>query len=461
MSISKKKEAVKWIGHVFRSSAGNNKKNTYIPIKLLGIGAYASVWICYSKDNRCFVAVKIFYNNNSKSGMKEIATYDKIHKLNIRNTLRIVDNFDYTHEDKINKCIVIDLMIGSLFDVMKYGGYQGKRYNNKGFDIDVVIKILYKVLEFLSDMHSNNLVHGDIKPENILLSATTDSQKTLLCKLKNKESIKKICDVINKDRHSIAGEFEVSDESDSDNESGSDVSDESYDFDSRGGSDESEGLMSCDIERIDSLLTDDEADTSKANDDYDGLEVTDEIDVINPKYKLEILPSYINNPHIAMSDMGSCVDLADTDKPKSIQTKYYKAPEILLGLDYDMSCDIWALGCTTFELLTGSILFDPDDYETDHKRCIMQLIYKLIGTAPDEMISMSCLKDVYFTHDMTLKNNITKKPLNSDIWHKLLNKLGNTDKAYLMVDLILSMLKVNPVDRITAKRALQHQLFNK
>merc|ERR1712113_1255474 len=44
---------------------------------------------------------------------------------------------------------------------------------------------------------------------------------------------------------------------------------------------------------------------------------------------------------------------------EDIQTRQYRAPEVLVGSGYDTAADMWSLGCITFELLTGDLLFDP------------------------------------------------------------------------------------------------------
>jgi serine/threonine protein kinase len=44
-----------------------------------------------------------------------------------------------------------------------------------------------------------------------------------------------------------------------------------------------------------------------------------------------------------------------------IQTRQYRAPEVLLGAKYDTSADIWSLACIVFELVTGDLLFDPQE----------------------------------------------------------------------------------------------------
>lgn len=42
-----------------------------------------------------------------------------------------------------------------------------------------------------------------------------------------------------------------------------------------------------------------------------------------------------------------------------IQTRQYRSPEVLMGIDYDSTADIWSLACMVFELVTGDFLFEP------------------------------------------------------------------------------------------------------
>lgn len=40
-----------------------------------------------------------------------------------------------------------------------------------------------------------------------------------------------------------------------------------------------------------------------------------------------------------------------------IQSRFYRSPDVLLGLDYTMAIDMWSLGCILVELHTGEPLF--------------------------------------------------------------------------------------------------------
>ena len=42
-----------------------------------------------------------------------------------------------------------------------------------------------------------------------------------------------------------------------------------------------------------------------------------------------------------------------------IQTRQYRAPEAILGAQWNSCVDIWSLGCVAFELAVGDQLFEP------------------------------------------------------------------------------------------------------
>ena len=42
-----------------------------------------------------------------------------------------------------------------------------------------------------------------------------------------------------------------------------------------------------------------------------------------------------------------------------MQTRQYRAPEVIVGMAYTEKIDIWSVGCQAFELVTGDLLFKP------------------------------------------------------------------------------------------------------
>ena len=44
-----------------------------------------------------------------------------------------------------------------------------------------------------------------------------------------------------------------------------------------------------------------------------------------------------------------------------IQSRFYRSPEVLLGIPYNLAIDMWSLGCILVEIHTGEPLFSGKD----------------------------------------------------------------------------------------------------
>ena len=44
---------------------------------------------------------------------------------------------------------------------------------------------------------------------------------------------------------------------------------------------------------------------------------------------------------------------------EDIQTRQYRAPEVLIGQTYNETTDLWSCAAMFFELMTGDFMFDP------------------------------------------------------------------------------------------------------
>lgn len=68
---------------------------------------------------------------------------------------------------------------------------------------------------------------------------------------------------------------------------------------------------------------------------------------------------------LKICDLGTAIDRDDAATARSeitpyLVSRFYRAPEIILGMHYDYGVDMWSIGCTLYELYTGKILFTGD-----------------------------------------------------------------------------------------------------
>lgn len=64
-----------------------------------------------------------------------------------------------------------------------------------------------------------------------------------------------------------------------------------------------------------------------------------------------------NNLILKLCDFGSASTINDNEITPYLISRFYRAPEIILGIPYDYGIDMWSAGCTIYELYTGKILF--------------------------------------------------------------------------------------------------------
>ncbi|KAI4145994.1 MAG: hypothetical protein LQ340_006079, partial [Diploschistes diacapsis] len=60
---------------------------------------------------------------------------------------------------------------------------------------------------------------------------------------------------------------------------------------------------------------------------------------------------------LKICDLGSASDASENEITPYLVSRFYRAPEIILGMEYTFAIDMWSVGCTLFELYTGKILF--------------------------------------------------------------------------------------------------------
>ncbi|XP_054169019.1 serine/threonine-protein kinase minibrain-like [Oppia nitens] len=178
---------------------------------------------------------------------------------------------------------------------------------------------------------------------------------------------------------------------------------------------------------------------------------------------------------IKIVDFGSSCQLGKRIY-QYIQSRFYRSPEVLLGIPYDMSIDMWSLGCILVEMHTGEPLFSGAN-EVDQ----LNKIVEVLGMPPKHLCDQAHKARKYFDklpdHTIVLKKTKDGKKYKSPGARKLsdilgvetggpggrrLGEPGHSVSDYLKFkDLILRMLDYNPQTRITPYSALQHSFFRR
>lgn len=136
-----------------------------------------------------------------------------------------------------------------------------------------------------------------------------------------------------------------------------------------------------------------------------------------------------------------------------IQSRYYRAPEIVLGIPYTTAIDMWSFGCVLCELANGYPIF-PASSEGE----LLERIVEYFGPIPPYLVHQGRRSDRFFEGDK-MKHNLGKKrlphPPNSRSLHNFL-KVGHSHEDELFTNFVASCLLLNAKERLTPEAALEH-----
>ena len=184
---------------------------------------------------------------------------------------------------------------------------------------------------------------------------------------------------------------------------------------------------------------------------------------------------------VKLVDFGSSRRYPQQPPSSYIQSRYYRAPEVVLGLPHDFKIDIWSAACVAVEIYIGNPLF-PGQSEFH----LLMLISEMLGPFPRDLINQSPRRNQLFHSNGQLKSEIQYcaenglTPVSPTFEHyftdpsldtivmdyvkwtgKTPEKLQEERRQRLkFLDLLKKMLEYNPDQRISASDALNHPFFS-
>lgn len=320
---------------------GDVINNQYMLLYKIGWGSFSSVWLTYDILDDKFYALKIQTPEDYDEGIKELKIYEMIQKIcknnkNIDSLMTLKHNFIFEKEDDKYVCMVMDLMAGSLYDVIKT-----EKYSN-GLPEEAAKKVEEQLYNSIHVLHSFDIIHTDIKPENILVCGVNKKYQTVIdkfnkLKLKEKfdENIGEIKSQYNMNNKKHKKKFK-----------------------------QDKYLILLELNKFVHEIIDFETILSDRTSDL-------------------FTEDQINDIKIKLADFGSIQYEKELKKDKwypEVTTRYYRDPRVILGLSYDKHIDIHSAKTSMYEIKTGKIEYNPDllkdddeenNYSTDYYHVLL------------------------------------------------------------------------------------------
>ena len=357
----------------------------------------------------------------------------------------MIDHFSIKLHGKIYQTILFELLGQSI-------GYLCYKENDNIINTKIVKNVIKDILNGLVSIHQKNIIHTDLKPDNILFKECNRNIKNFISEIDKLEINKYYLDLFDA---SLPEQMKLLDKNKRKmikrKLKGKIIRDTCKNF--------KENIININKKFI---LKQDEI-----NDD-EGLELNikeikndediNKIPDYDLKYKIDI---NLDKIYTKIIDFGNS-EFLDKKNQDTVYTRIYRPPENIINDYYDTKSDIWVVGCILYELLNGCSLFDFSDFvgnDIEKDRYHLAQMYSVLGKMPRDMIMECDFGDNLFD----MKGRIIK---NKDIETRLLkNDLEerikiDEEELYLIEDLLYKMLEYDSKKRLSAKELLEHKWFN-
>ena len=174
---------------------------------------------------------------------------------------------------------------------------------------------------------------------------------------------------------------------------------------------------------------------------------------------------------LKICDLGTAAFADDAEVTPYLVSRFYRAPEVILGMPFDYAIDMWSIGCTLFELYTGRILFAGADNNQ-----MLRAIQECRGKFPIRMLKRSSLAEKHFDEEANFisqerdkitgaavmrRINFSKTAPGKDLRSRLsANTKGmkpdEIKEHAALVDLMEKCLQLDPAKRVSPNEALRH-----
>nr|CAD7605844.1 unnamed protein product [Timema genevievae] len=174
---------------------------------------------------------------------------------------------------------------------------------------------------------------------------------------------------------------------------------------------------------------------------------------------------------LKLCDFGSASHVAENEITPYLVSRFYRAPEIILGIPYDFGIDMWSAGCTIYELYTGKIMFAG---KTNNQ--MLKFFMDLKGKMPNKIIRKGTFKEQHFDgncnflyHEVdkvTEREKVVVMSTLNPSRDLLAELVGNQNlpedqsrKVHQLKDLLERILMLDSSKRVAINHALTHSFI--
>lgn len=214
---------------------------------------------------------------------------------------------------------------------------------------------------------------------------------------------------------------------------------------------------------------------------FQALRLLKKLGIIHADLKPDNIIVSADNHNIQVCDFGSAFreNGPDVIPTPYLVSRFYRAPEIILGDLYGCAIDVWAAATCLYELFTGSVMFSGRD-----NNAMLHEMQLIKGAFPVKILRRhrtnyeKLEKDHHFVQmpDWRFKLNkidrVTKRIITSyivvttpkkDLGKVLMSSLSASGKKKLVLqlkDLLMKCLALDPDKRVTPSQALKHPFIS-
>ncbi|XP_065064925.1 serine/threonine-protein kinase PRP4 homolog isoform X2 [Rhopilema esculentum] len=121
------------------------------------------------------------------------------------------------------------------------------------------------------------------------------------------------------------------------------------------------------------------------------LKLLKKCDIIHADIKPDNILVNESKLTLKLCDFGSASSITENEITPYLVSRFYRAPEIIIGRPYDIAIDLWSVGATIAELYTGKILFPG---KTNNE--MLKLMMELKGKMPNKLLRKAKFKEQHF-----------------------------------------------------------------